>query len=407
MFWRLVRDLIPSSVFLIWRRTCVQTQINCVLRDFSGHSHASVQVQQGSSLGAPANHRSSTRGDLKCIGGRKVYNYVSPRGNVRNNKAYKGRIFVSSSQIPKATVFTRLHSWIFYTRGYYTDVDKSLIWASGESHPKRSLFWQPSNGSRIPVFLCCPPLPRCTRIATGHFIHSIHTENRYSTHTGKSYDGCHMEHSAFLWVNRLANVLHHLWIQHRRKRSVLNDLLIICQVKYNNIFSAREKYQLGAVSVLPRCQKSDIKETKKGIYIFFCTGESNAGQDYISYFEKVVVLECCITSLLFTYFWWHGGRALWFHLTASGHPSQAPGQGEGACDARLALGSDKALHPLKVTLSLWKLSAGPISCQLLWTCHGLLSTLMMTTARSRPVQHCMWTFSLLFPFFLCLKCPLF
>lgn len=95
--------------------------------------------------------------------------------------------------------------------------------------------------------------------------------------------------------------------------------------------------------------------------------------------------------MFFGYFWWHGGRALRFHLTAGGHPSRAPGQGEGACDARLALGSDKALPPLKVTLTPWKLSAGAVGCQLLWTCHGLLSTLMMTTARGRPAQHCMRT----------------
>ncbi len=95
--------------------------------------------------------------------------------------------------------------------------------------------------------------------------------------------------------------------------------------------------------------------------------------------------------MFFGYFWWRGGRALLFHLTAGGHPSRAPGQGEGACDARLALGSDKALPPLKVTLTPWKLSAGPVGCQLLWTCHGLLSTLMMTTARGRPAQHCMRT----------------
>lgn len=99
----------------------------------------------------------------------------------------------------------------------------------------------------------------------------------------------------------------------------------------------------------------------------------------------------CITSLLnvFGYFWWCGGGALQFHPNAGGHPSRAPGQGEGVCDARLALRSDKALPRLKVTLTPWKLSAGPVGCQLLWTCHGLLSTLMMTTARGRPAQHCM------------------
>lgn len=108
---------------------------------------------------------------------------------------------------------------------------------------------------------------------------------------------------------------------------------------------------------------------------------------------QAFLLGNCITSLpnVVGYFWWCGGGALRFHLNAGGHPSRAPGQGEGARDARLALRSDKALPSLKVTLTPWKLSAGPVGCQLLWTCHGLLSTLMMTTARGRPAQHCMRT----------------
>lgn len=160
----------------------------------------------------------------------------------------------------------------------------------------------------------------------------------------------------------------------------------------------------GLYRFLPGCQKSDIKETKNGIY--FCTGESNVevmlGGITFSYYFLRKQLFRNVASLLCIppFFWCHWGRALWFHLTASWHPSQAPGQGEGARDARLALGSDKAFHPLKVTLTL---GAGPIGCQLLWTCHGLLSTLMMTTARSRPAQHCMWTLSLSFFFSLSLQ----
>jgi len=84
-------------------------------------------VQQGSTLGAPANHGLAMQGDLKCIGGRKIYNYVSQLG---------------IGLILEATVFICVHSWKCNVHGYFTDVDKGIICASGISHLKQNLFWQ-------------------------------------------------------------------------------------------------------------------------------------------------------------------------------------------------------------------------------------------------------------------------